>query len=40
MARVKITKSRTKKNGKSKGTATKKIGAKKTNYVIVATKKK
>lgn len=40
MARTKITKNRTKKNGNSKGTAKKKIRAKKTNYVIVATKKK
>lgn len=39
MARTKVTKSRTKKNGKSKGTAAKKIKTVKKNYVIVSKKK-
>lgn len=38
MARTKITKNRTKKNGNSKGTANKKIKTVKTNYVIVPVK--
>lgn len=40
MAKTRITKKRTKKNGNSKGTATKKIKTTKTNYVVVANKKK
>lgn len=40
MAKIKITKTRTKKNGNSKGTAKKKINTKKKNYVIIKKKKK
>lgn len=40
MAKTKITKKRTRKDGKAKGIATKKTKVKNTNYVIVATKKK
>lgn len=40
MAKIRITKKRTKKNGNSKGIATKKIKTAKTNYVVVAKKKK
>ncbi len=40
MAKTKITKRRTRKDGNAKATATKKINVRKTNYIIVKKKRK